>query len=150
MVAGSLPAGSLTLSLIDPDLANHTPLAAAVGAGWFLMMLLVVLGGARLTVRAQLVMSGVEMLILIGFVLAAVLHRGHATAFDWSWFGLGQFDGPQGFAAGALIAGLLLTGAGTSPATSARRPGTADVRRGSPHSSASASSSSSSRPSPSP
>ncbi|MEU7513820.1 APC family permease [Streptomyces sp. NPDC042898] len=110
MVAGSLPAGSLTLSLIDPDLADNTPLAAAVGAGWFLMMLLVVLGGARLTVRAQLVMSGVEMIILIGFVLAAVLHRGRATAFDWSWFGLGQFDGPQGFAAGALIAAFYYWG----------------------------------------
>ncbi|MFE5714793.1 APC family permease [Streptomyces sp. NPDC056501] len=110
MVAGSLPAGSLTLSLIDPDLADNTPLAAAVGAGWFLMMLLVVLGGARLTVRAQLVMSGVEMIILIGFVLAAVLHRGRATAFDWSWFGLAQFDGPQGFAAGALIAAFYYWG----------------------------------------
>ncbi|WP_314615550.1 APC family permease [Streptomyces stackebrandtii] len=110
MVAGSLPAGSLTLSLIDPDLADNTPLAAAVGAGWFLMMLLVVLGGARLTVRAQLVMSGVEMIILIGFVLAAVLHRGRATAFDWSWFGLGQFDGPHGFAAGALIAAFYYWG----------------------------------------
>ncbi|RSS54037.1 APC family permease [Streptomyces sp. WAC01280] len=110
MVAGSLPAGSLTLSLIDPDLADNTPLAAAVGAGWFLMMLLVVLGGARLTVRAQLVMSGVEMIILIGFVLAAVLHRGRAAAFDWSWFGLGQFDGPQGFAAGALIAAFYYWG----------------------------------------
>ncbi|MFB7586447.1 APC family permease [Streptomyces sp. NPDC056169] len=110
MVAGSLPAGSLTLSLIDPDLADDTPLAAAVGAGWFLMMLLVVLGGARLTVRAQLVMSGVEMIILIGFVLAAVLHRGRATAFDWSWFGLDQFHGTQGFAAGALIAAFYYWG----------------------------------------
>ncbi|MGW8352796.1 APC family permease [Streptomyces wedmorensis] len=110
MVAGSLPAGSLTLSLIDPDLAANTPLAAAVGAGWFLMMLLVVLGGARLTVRAQLVMSGVEMLILLAFVLAAVAHRGRATAFDWSWFALDRFDGPQGFAAGALIAAFYYWG----------------------------------------
>ncbi|MFD8209969.1 APC family permease [Streptomyces sp. NPDC059695] len=110
MVAGSLPAGSLTLSLIDPELATHTPLAAAVGAGWFLMMLLVVLGGARLTVRAQLVMSGVEMLILLGFVLAAVAHRGRATAFDWSWFALDRFDGPEGFAAGALIAAFYYWG----------------------------------------
>ncbi|MEE1817894.1 APC family permease [Streptomyces sp. SP18ES09] len=110
MVAGSLPAGSLTLSLIDPDLAARTPLAAAVGAGWFLMMLLVVLGGARLTVRAQLVMSGIEMLILLGFVLAAVAHRGRATAFDWSWFALDRFDGPEGFAAGALIAAFYYWG----------------------------------------
>ncbi|MFG2867944.1 APC family permease [Streptomyces sp. NPDC048338] len=104
MVAGSLPAGALTLSLFDAGLAENTPLAAAVGFGWFLLMLLVVLGGARLTVRAQLLMSGVEMLILVGFVLAALLHRGHAVAFDWSWLGLGHFDGPAGFASGALIA----------------------------------------------
>ncbi|MGW4722906.1 APC family permease [Streptomyces sp. S1] len=110
MVAGSLPAGSLTLSLVAPGLADHTALAAAVGACWFLVMLLVVLGGARLTVRAQLVMSGVEMLILLGFVLAAVAHRGYATAFDWSWFGLAQFDGPEGFAAGALIAAFYYWG----------------------------------------
>ncbi|MEU7007602.1 APC family permease [Streptomyces sp. NPDC046332] len=110
MVAGSLPAGALTLSLVDPGLADNTPLAAAVGAGWFLMMLLVVLGGARLTVRAQLIMSGVEMLILVAFILAALLHRGHATAFDWSWFGFGHFDGPAGFASGALIAAFYYWG----------------------------------------
>ncbi|MFJ3584605.1 APC family permease [Streptomyces sp. NPDC090127] len=110
MVAGSLPAGALTLSLVDPGLADNTPLAAAVGAGWFLMMLLVVLGGARLTVRAQLLMSGVEMLILVAFILAALLHRGHATAFDWSWFGFGHFDGPAGFASGALIAAFYYWG----------------------------------------
>ncbi|MFE5936924.1 APC family permease [Streptomyces sp. NPDC056470] len=110
MVAGSLPAGALTLSLVDPDLADNTPLAAAVGAGWFLVMLLVVLGGARLTVRAQLIMSGVEMLILLAFVLAALMHRGHATAFDWSWFGFGHFDGPAGFASGALIAAFYYWG----------------------------------------
>ncbi|MET9952234.1 APC family permease [Streptomyces sp. NPDC006339] len=110
MVAGSLPAGSLTLSLFDPALAENTALSCAVGAGWFLMMLCVVLGGARLTVRAQLLMTGVEMLILVVFVLAALLHRGHATAFDWSWFGLGHFGGASGFASGALIAAFYYWG----------------------------------------
>ncbi|MFE3069132.1 APC family permease [Streptomyces sp. NPDC059247] len=110
MVAGSLPAGSLTLALVDQDLADDTVLSAAVGAGWFLIMLLVVLGGARLTVRAQLIMSGTEMLILGGFVLAALAHRGGATAFDWSWFGLDGFDSTHGFAAGALIAAFYYWG----------------------------------------
>ncbi|MBT2444375.1 APC family permease [Streptomyces sp. ISL-36] len=110
MVAGSLPAGAMTLSLFDPELAKSTPLAAAVGAGWFLMMLLVVLGGARLTVRAQLLMSGVEIVILLVFVLAALAHRGHATAFDWSWLGFGHFDGSAGFASGALIAAFYYWG----------------------------------------
>ncbi|MEU2505158.1 APC family permease [Streptomyces sp. NPDC007863] len=110
MVAGSLPAGSLTLALVAPSLASSTPLAAAVGACWFLLMLGVVLGGTRLTVRAQLLMSGVEMAILLTFVLAAVAHRGRAVAFDWSWFGLGHFHGPEGFAAGALIAAFYYWG----------------------------------------
>ncbi|MFV0128780.1 APC family permease [Streptomyces sp. HMX112] len=104
MVAGSLPAGQLTLALFDPALAQDTALATAVGAGWFLAMLLVVLGGARLTVRAQLFMTGVELLILSLFVLGALLHRGSAASFDWSWLGPGHFDGVPGFASGALIA----------------------------------------------
>ncbi|WP_037881455.1 APC family permease [Streptomyces sp. NRRL F-5727] len=110
MVAGSLPAGTLTLALFDADLAASTPLATGVGACWFLLMLGVVLGGARLTVRAQLLMSGIEMAILLVFVLAAVAHRGRAVAFDWSWFGLGHFHGPEGFAAGALIAAFYYWG----------------------------------------
>ncbi|MER5886055.1 APC family permease [Streptomyces sp. NPDC001941] len=110
MVAGSLPAGSLTLALFDPALAENTALSAAVGAGWFLMMLLVVLGGARLTVRAQLLMSGLELLVLLLFVLAAVAHKGYAVAFDWSWLGFGHFDGVSGFASGALIAAFYYWG----------------------------------------
>jgi amino acid transporter len=104
MVAGSLPAGAMTLALFDPDLADDRFLATAVGAAWFLAMLLVVLGGARLTVRAQLLLTGTELAILLFFVGAAVLHEGAATAFDWSWFGFSHFDGPAGFASGALIA----------------------------------------------
>ncbi|GGT20376.1 APC family permease [Streptomyces purpureus] len=110
MVAGSLPAGAMTLALFDPGLADNTALSTTVGAGWFLIMLLVVLGGARLTVRAQLLMTGVELLILLAFVLAAVLHRGTAHAFEWSWLGFGHFDGAGGFASGALIAAFYYWG----------------------------------------
>ncbi|MFF8291512.1 APC family permease [Streptomyces sp. NPDC016309] len=104
MVAGSLPAGQLTLELLAPGLAGDTAAATAVGAGWFLIMLLVVLGGARLTVRAQLLLTGVELLILLLFIVGVVLHRGAAAAFDWSWLGFSHFDGVSGFASGALIA----------------------------------------------
>ncbi|MGA4801449.1 APC family permease [Streptomyces lavendulocolor] len=110
MVAGSLPAGQLTLALVAPGLAADTAVATAVGAGWFLMMLLVVLGGARLTVRAQLLMTGVELLILLLFIAGVVVHRGAATAFDWSWLGFGHFDGASGFASGALIAAFYYWG----------------------------------------
>ncbi|MFF8843299.1 APC family permease [Streptomyces sp. NPDC015127] len=104
MVAGSLPAGAMTLALLDPDLADNRALATAAGAAWFVAMLLVVLGGARLTVRAQLLLSGVEMAVLVVFVAAALVHGGSRVAFDWSWFGFGHFDGTAGFASGALIA----------------------------------------------
>ncbi|MGF0176645.1 APC family permease [Streptomyces sp. Marseille-Q5077] len=110
MVAGSLPAGSMTLAVFDEDLADNTALSTVVGAGWFLVMLLVVLGGARLTVRAQLVMSGVELVILALFAVLALLHADNARAFDWSWLGFGHFDGVTGFASGALIAAFYYWG----------------------------------------
>ncbi|GGW96937.1 APC family permease [Streptomyces chryseus] len=110
MVAGSLPAGQMTLSLFDPALASNTALATAAGAGWFLLMLAVVLGGARLSARAQLLVSGVELVILVLFAVGALFHRGAATAFEWSWLGFGHFDGFTGFAAGTLIAAFYYWG----------------------------------------
>ncbi|HEY8980360.1 MAG TPA: APC family permease [Streptomyces sp.] len=104
MAAGSLPAGSLTLALFDQGLADSTAWSTAVGAGWFLLMLAVVLGGARLTARAQLVMSGMELAILVLFAGLILLRAERVRAFDWSWFGLGQFDGVSGFVSGALVA----------------------------------------------
>ncbi|MFJ9738444.1 APC family permease [Streptomyces sp. NPDC101166] len=110
MVAGSLPAGSMTLALFDEGLADDTALSTVVGAVWFLVMLGVVLGGARLTVRAQLVMSGVELAILALFAVLAFLHTDNARVFDWSWLGFGHFDGVSGFASGALVAAFYYWG----------------------------------------
>ncbi|MFL4952461.1 APC family permease [Streptomyces sp. MMS24-I31] len=110
MVAGSLPAGSMTLALFDERLADDTALSTVVGAAWFVLMLLVVLGGARLTMRAQLIMSGVELAVLGLFAVLALFHTGNARAFDWSWLGFGHFDGVSGFASGALIAAFYYWG----------------------------------------
>jgi amino acid transporter len=100
----------MTLALFDEGLADNTALSTAVGAGWFLVMLLVVLGGARLTVRAQLVMSGVELAILGVFAVGALFHSGNARSFEWSWLGFSHFDGVSGFASGALIAAFYYWG----------------------------------------
>lgn len=111
MVAGSLPAGSMTLALFDEGLAENTALSTVVGAAWFVVMLAVVLGGARLTVRAQLIMSGVELAILALFALLALFHtEDNALEFDWSWLGFGHFDGVSGFASGALVAAFYYWG----------------------------------------
>ncbi|MFE5940786.1 APC family permease [Streptomyces sp. NPDC056470] len=110
MVAGSLPAGTMTLSLIDPELAGNTVLATVVGAGWFLLMLGVVLMGARLTVHAQMIMSGIEMIILFAFAAIALSRDNAVSDFSWSWLGFSHFDGVEGFAAGALIAAFYYWG----------------------------------------
>ncbi|MFJ9561229.1 APC family permease [Streptomyces fuscichromogenes] len=110
MVAGSLPAGSMTLSLFDAGLADNVALSTVVGAAWFLIMLAVVLGGARLTVRAQLLMSGIELAVLLLFAVLALFHTNTARAFDWSWLGFSHFDGVSGFASGALIAAFYYWG----------------------------------------
>ncbi|MEU3782087.1 APC family permease [Streptomyces sp900129855] len=110
MVAGSLPAGSMTLALFDEGLSDNTALATVVGAAWFLVMLAVVLGGARLTVRAQLIMSGVELAILALFAVLAVFHTDNALPFDWSWLGFSHFHGVSGFASGALVAAFYYWG----------------------------------------
>ncbi|MEH0467848.1 APC family permease [Streptomyces sp. B21-097] len=110
MVAGSLPAGSMTLALFDDGLADDTALSTVVGAAWFLVMLAVVLGGARLTVRAQLIMSGVELAILALFAVLALLHTDNSLPFDWSWLGFSHFHGVSGFASGALVAAFYYWG----------------------------------------
>jgi amino acid transporter len=73
-------------------------------------MVLVVLGGARITVRAQFLLSGVELFLLLAFLVAALLHNGSARAFDWSWLGFSHFDGASGFASGALVAAFYYWG----------------------------------------
>ncbi|MFJ4920376.1 APC family permease [Streptomyces sp. NPDC088725] len=113
MVAGSLPAGAMTLALLDgPDgpLTGDTRLATLVGAGWLLIMVLVVLGGARITVRAQLLLSGAEMGLLLIFIVVAIAHEGSARPFDWSWLGFAHFHGASGFASGALVAAFYYWG----------------------------------------
>src|SRR4051794_1546187 len=97
MVAGSLPAGQYTLSLFSDSWANNTWAAIAVGAAAFLIMALLVLLGARITAHAQWVMTGIEIVILVVFGLAALFHGGSAATFSWSWiWGFGHFGGVKG------------------------------------------------------
>lgn len=112
MVAGSLPAGSLTLSLFSDSLANNTALVTVIGAAWFLLMVGLVIAGVTVTAKAQWVMSGVEVLLLVLFAVLGFAHAGGGagTDFSWSWFGLGGFSGVGGFAAGALVAAFYFWG----------------------------------------
>jgi amino acid transporter len=112
MVAGSLPAGSVTIDLFSPSSANNTGLVTAVGAVWFLVMVGLVIMGVRVTARAQWIMSGIEIAILVLFAILAIIHSAShsVTAFSWSWFGFSHFNGMAGFAAGGLVAAFYYWG----------------------------------------
>jgi amino acid transporter len=112
MVAGSLPAGSVTIDLFSTSEANNTGLVTLVGAAWFLVMVALVIAGVRVTARAQWIMSGIEIVILVLFAILAIVHSAsHSVAtFSWSWFGFSHFNGQAGFAAGALVAAFYYWG----------------------------------------
>lgn len=111
MVAGSLPAGQYTLSLFSDSAASNTWACIGVGAFVFLIMAALVLRGVTITARAQWIMTGIEVSILIIFGIAALVHGGSAAAFQWSWlWGWGHFGGMSGFAGAALIAAFYFWG----------------------------------------
>jgi amino acid transporter len=112
MVAGSLPAGSVTLSLFSNHLATQLDWVTVVGAVWFLVMAFVVARGVRVTANAQWIMSSVEVILLVVFAILGFIHASnHAhISFSMSWLGFGHFSGFSGFVGGALIAAFYYWG----------------------------------------
>ncbi|MFJ3200153.1 APC family permease [Streptomyces sp. NPDC086989] len=104
MASATRPAGAATLSLFGAGPAGHTALATAVGAGWFLLMAGVVMYGVRISARAQSVITGVQLVLLVAVAVAALSQDGTVAEFSPSWFGFGHFDGQHHFMTGALIA----------------------------------------------
>lgn len=104
MVTGSIPAATATLNFIDPALAGNVVVTTSVASLWFVMVALVLIMGIEITSKVQLVMTGIELVILTFVLIAAFVHVfqvGAANVFSWSWFGLGFTS--QSFAASALI-----------------------------------------------
>jgi len=110
MVAGSLPAGQVTLSLFSQHAAGQIGWVTAVGTVWFLVMACFVARGVRITANAQWVMSSIEILLLTVFAVLGLLHSHRVASFSWSWLGFSHFDGFSGFVAGALIAAFYYWG----------------------------------------
>ncbi|MEI9929068.1 MAG: APC family permease [Rhizomicrobium sp.] len=104
MVSGSLPLATATLDFIDPALANNVVLSAAVASAWFLVIATVLIVGIEVTSRVQMVMTGIELLILTGVLIAAFVHTaqvGSVNPFSLDWFGFSYT--PAAFAGAALI-----------------------------------------------
>jgi amino acid transporter len=106
MVAGSFPAGAVTLDIIAPQLSDNLLAVTIVGAFWFIVINILVTMGIRMTALAQWIMSSIELiLLLIGGIVALVKFGMHpVNAFHWSWFSPAGFSSKSVFIAGALIA----------------------------------------------
>jgi amino acid transporter len=113
MVAGSLPAGSVTLALFSDRLSTNTTWVIVVGSIWFLVMAGLVALGVRITARAQWIMTGVEVGLLVLFAILMIVRlatHDHPASFSWSWFGFGDFGTFGVFTSGALIAAFYYWG----------------------------------------
>lgn len=104
MVTGSLPLATASLDFVDPALTQQVVLSAAVASVWFIVIAVVLIIGIEVTSRVQIVMTGVELVILTAVAIGAFVHAarfGAANAFSWAWFGPGY--SAAGFANTALI-----------------------------------------------
>src|SRR6202007_2357903 len=65
MVTGAAPLGTATLSFFpDPGLVNNVAMTTLIGAVWFVAIGLVLIAGISLTSKLQMIMSGIELVIL--------------------------------------------------------------------------------------
>ncbi len=109
MVAGSIPAGQVTLSLFSASAASHAGWVTFVGALWFLVMAYFVARGVRITANAQWIMSSIEVLLLAVFGVLGIFHH-HRISFSPSWLGFSHFGSFNVFVAGALLAAFYYWG----------------------------------------
>jgi amino acid transporter len=105
MVGGTIPAATATLGLFAPQLATSPLIVALVAAAWLLIVSAVVLKGIQVASYLQVVLTGIEVVILVIIIGTALFRTGghFAHGFSWSWLSPAAFT-PQLFATGALTA----------------------------------------------
>ena len=109
----TIPAGTYTLQLLTPDLANNKLAAAAVGSVWNVLVTLLLLGKIELAARFQRLLAIFEYMVLFIFVTlgikALLLHHAAAPVTS-AWFSFSAAGGMKGFLAGMLIAVFMYSG----------------------------------------
>ena len=109
----TVPAGTYTLQLLAPGLANNKLAAAAVGSLWNVLVTLLLLGKIELTARLQRALAIFEYLVLSIFVtlgVRALLSHHAAAQVTPAWFSFWGTGGMKGFLAGTLIAVFMYSG----------------------------------------
>jgi amino acid transporter len=105
MVSATIPAATATLLLVAPDAAGSKLLVIGVSAGWLIAVSVVVVRGMHLTGVVQTIMTAVEITVLGGLTVAALVRYGPQALerVSWTAFAPTAFT-PGSFAAGAVIA----------------------------------------------
>ncbi len=111
IVSATIPAGSATLLLISPALAESQIAVTACAMLWLVMVTLVIIKGIKLTGRIQVIMTAVELLILALISVAAIIKFGPKALHALSWHQFSPFAfTPTLFANGAIVALFLFWG----------------------------------------
>ena len=109
----TVPAGTYTLQLIAPGVANNKLAAVAVGSVWNVIVTFLLLAGIEIAARLQRALAVFEYLVLFFFAILGVraLISGHAAArVTPQWFSVSGAGGVKGFLAGTLIAVFMYSG----------------------------------------
>jgi amino acid transporter len=105
MVSATIPAATSTLVLFAPNHVESTTWVAVTAAIWLTLVTVVVTKGIKHASYTQMVLTGLETLVVFTLIIAAIYQYGgkpaHAPSFIW--FSPFAFT-PQMFATGALIA----------------------------------------------
>ena len=111
MVSGTIPAATATLLLVAPDLANSPAWVTFFAALWLSAISFVALKGIKPASNLQILMTGIEVLILVAIIIGGIIQCANlpAHAFSFSWLSLTGFT-PSSFATGALTAIFLYWG----------------------------------------
>lgn len=111
MVSGSIPAATATLLLLAPKLAASTGWVTLVAMLWLSLISLIVFKGIKQSSYFQILMTGIEVVILAAITIGGIVKFMDYPAhhFSLSWLSLSQFT-PTTFANGALTAVFLYWG----------------------------------------
>lgn len=111
MVSGSIPAATATLLLIAPNLVNDPGWVTLTAAFWLTVIAAITLKGIKPASYLQMLMTGIEVLILLAIIVGSVIQYSAMPAhgLSFSQLSLTSFT-PNLFATGALSALFLYWG----------------------------------------
>ena len=105
MVSATIPAATSTLLLIAPDKVESTTWVTLTAAVWLTLVTIVVTKGIKHASYTQLILTGIETVVIFVLIAAAFIQYGGQPAHVPSLIWISPFSfTPQLFATGALTA----------------------------------------------